>query len=66
MLAVTVVAFMLCWAPYHGYFLASWLFPQINSWKHMQKVYLGIFWLAMSSSMHSPVIYCVMNAKYGP
>lgn len=64
MLIVSVITFFLCWLPYHGYFLASWIIPQINYWEHIQEMYLGVFWLAMSSSMHNPVIYCIMNAKY--
>lgn len=28
------------------------------------QVYLSIFWLAMSSSMYNPIIYCCLNQRY--
>ena len=30
-----------------------------------QDIYLSIYWLAMSNSMYNPVIYCIMNHRYG-
>lgn len=64
MLIMVVAIFSLCWLPYHIFFLVSWLYRPINEWRHIQEVYLAIYWLAMSSSMYNPFIYCWMNSKY--
>lgn len=33
-------------------------------WVYFQ-VYLAIFWLAMSSTMYNPIIYCCLNQRWG-
>lgn len=30
----------------------------------LSQVYLAIFWLAMSSTMYNPIIYCCLNQRY--
>ena len=37
---------------------------EINVTSYIQKLYLGIYWLAMSNSMFNPIIYCWKNSKY--
>ncbi|RWS22398.1 tachykinin-like peptides receptor 99D, partial [Leptotrombidium deliense] len=64
MLIVVVVLFAFCWAPYHGYFLYTYHFPDVVNQKYVQHVYLAIYWLAMSNSMYNPIIYVWMNKRY--
>lgn len=64
MMMVVVVVFALCWFPYHMYFLAGFIEPKIYEWTKIQQVYLAVFWLAMSSAMYNPVIYCWANKRY--
>ncbi|XP_070288996.1 substance-K receptor isoform X2 [Myotis yumanensis] len=32
--------------------------------KFIQQVYLALFWLAMSSTMYNPIIYCCLNRRF--
>nr|XP_025140437.1 substance-K receptor isoform X6 [Bubalus bubalis] len=32
--------------------------------KFIQQVYLALFWLAMSSTMYNPIIYCCLNHRF--
>jgi len=38
-------------------------FPDINTYEHIQSLFLFIYWLAMSNSMYNPIIYCWLNDK---
>ncbi|XP_037365507.1 neuromedin-K receptor [Talpa occidentalis] len=64
MMIVVVATFAVCWLPYHIYFIVTAIYQQLNRWKHIQQVYLGSFWLAMSSSMYNPIIYCCLNKRF--
>ncbi|KAG8519402.1 Neuromedin-K receptor [Galemys pyrenaicus] len=64
MMIVVVATFAVCWLPYHVYFVVTAVYQQLNRWKHIQQVYLGSFWLAMSSSMYNPIIYCCLNKRF--
>ncbi|KAJ1217429.1 hypothetical protein NDU88_005023, partial [Pleurodeles waltl] len=61
MMIVVVVTFAICWLPYHIYFIVTTLNRQLNRWKYIQQIYLASFWLAMSSTMYNPIIYCCLN-----
>lgn len=63
MMMLVVVVFAICWLPYQVYFLVGYLNPEINHWPKIQQVYLGVFWLAMSSAMYNPIIYCWVNPR---
>jgi tachykinin-like receptor len=63
MMIVVVSIFAVCWLPFHMYFILMALVPQITNTKYIQEVYLAIYWLAMSSSMYNPFIYCWMNSR---
>ncbi|XP_059816632.1 substance-P receptor-like, partial [Hypanus sabinus] len=63
MMIVVVTTFAVCWLPFHIYFLLSLFHPDIYLEKYIQQVYLAIFWLAMSSTMYNPIIYCCLNER---
>ncbi|OCT99925.1 neuromedin-K receptor [Xenopus laevis] len=64
MMIVVVVTFAICWLPYHIFFLANALDIKVDRWKYIQQIYLAIFWLAMSSTMYNPIIYCCLNKRF--
>ncbi|XP_063042668.1 neuromedin-K receptor [Engraulis encrasicolus] len=63
MMVVVVVTFALCWLPYHLYFLLTGLSPRLTRWRPIQQLYLAVIWLAMSSTMYNPIIYCCLNNR---
>lgn len=63
MMIVVVVTFALCWLPYHIYFIVTGVNKRLNKWKSIQQVYLSVLWLAMSSTMYNPIIYCCLNGR---
>ncbi|KPJ19314.1 Tachykinin-like peptides receptor 99D [Papilio machaon] len=64
MMIVVVVIFAVCWLPFHVYFVVTSYYPEVVNYPHIQEIYLGIYWLAMSNSMYNPIIYCWMNSKF--
>ncbi|XP_068178615.1 neuromedin-K receptor-like [Antennarius striatus] len=64
MMIIVVVTFALCWLPYHIYFIVTGLNKQLSKWKYIQQVYLSVLWLAMSSTMYNPIIYCCLNSRF--
>lgn len=64
MMIVVVVIFAVCWLPFHTYFVVTSYYPDVVNYPHIQEIYLGIYWLAMSNSMYNPIIYCWMNSKF--
>ncbi|XP_077457070.1 tachykinin receptor 1a [Stigmatopora argus] len=64
MMIVVVCTFAICWLPYHVYFLLYQFFPGWFEETYIQQVYLGIMWLAMSSTMYNPIIYCCLNDRF--
>ncbi|KAG7483448.1 substance-K receptor [Solea senegalensis] len=64
MMVVVVVTFALCWLPYHIYFILGSFNRDIYKQHYIQQVYLAIFWLAMSSTMYNPIIYCCLNQRF--
>uniref|UniRef100_A0A3Q3GQ87 Neuromedin-K receptor n=1 Tax=Labrus bergylta TaxID=56723 RepID=A0A3Q3GQ87_9LABR len=64
MMIIVVVTFALCWLPYHVYFIVTGLNKSLNKWKYIQQVYLSVLWLAMSSTMYNPIIYCCLNSRF--
>ncbi|XP_028829574.1 tachykinin receptor 1b isoform X2 [Denticeps clupeoides] len=64
MMIVVVCTFAICWLPYHIYFLLHQFFPHLFEELFIQQVYLGIMWLAMSSTMYNPIIYCLLNDRF--
>ncbi|CAD6195932.1 unnamed protein product [Caenorhabditis auriculariae] len=61
MLALMVLTFMFCWLPYNLYhtFFNNWFSVQNSKY-----IYLGIYWIAMSSSAYNPIIYCFANERF--
>ncbi|XP_076317953.1 tachykinin-like peptides receptor 99D [Tachypleus tridentatus] len=64
MMIVVVFIFAVCWLPYHIYPLLAHHHREIISYRNVQHIYLGIYWLAMSNSMYNPIIYCWMNSRF--
>nr|XP_056711809.1 neuromedin-K receptor [Euleptes europaea] len=64
MMIVVVLTFAVCWLPYHIYFIVTGIYEQLNRWKYIQQIYLATFWLAMSSTMYNPIIYCCLNKRF--
>ncbi|XP_058050867.1 substance-P receptor-like isoform X2 [Ahaetulla prasina] len=64
MMIVVVCTFAICWLPYHIYFLLQLFNGEMFSEKYIQQVYLAIMWLAMSSTMYNPIIYCCLNDRF--
>uniref|UniRef100_A0A671X1L1 Neuromedin-K receptor n=1 Tax=Sparus aurata TaxID=8175 RepID=A0A671X1L1_SPAAU len=64
MMIIVVVTFALCWLPFHVYFIVTGLNKPLNKWKYIQQVYLSVLWLAMSSTMYNPIIYCCLNSRF--
>lgn len=62
MMIVVVCTFAICWLPYHIYFLLQTL--SYTNQKFYQQLYLAIMWLAMSSTMYNPIIYCCLNDRF--
>ncbi|XP_072258893.1 substance-P receptor isoform X1 [Pyxicephalus adspersus] len=62
MMIVVVCTFAVCWLPYHIFFLLQ-TFDETNQ-KFYQQLYLAIMWLAMSSTMYNPIIYCCLNDRF--
>ncbi|XP_038016465.1 substance-P receptor [Motacilla alba alba] len=64
MMIMVVCTFALCWLPYHVYFTLQYLRPQWYLQSFIQQVYLAVMWLAMSSTMYNPIIYCCLNDRF--
>ncbi|XP_060697808.1 substance-K receptor [Hemiscyllium ocellatum] len=64
MMIMVVLTFAFCWLPYHLYFILASFKKDIYYETYIQQVYLGIFWLAMSSTMYNPIIYCCLNNRF--
>jgi tachykinin receptor 3 len=62
---VIVTLFVVCWLPYHGYFVYQFIDDQIISYKYSQHIFLTFYWLAMSNTMINPLVYYYMNTRYG-
>ncbi|CAB3375735.1 Hypothetical predicted protein [Cloeon dipterum] len=64
MMMAVVAIFVVCWLPFHAYFIVTSHLPEITTASYIQEVYLAIYWLAMSNSMYNPIIYCWMNSRF--
>ncbi|MFT7815201.1 neuromedin-K receptor-like [Arapaima gigas] len=64
MMIVVVLTFAFCWLPYHVYFIVTGVDKRLSKWKYIQQIYLCVMWLAMSSTMYNPIIYCCLNSRF--
>lgn len=63
MFTVIVTLFVVCWLPYHGYFVYQFIDDQVISYKYTQHIFLAFYWLAMSNTMINPLVYYYMNTR---
>ncbi|XP_018414379.1 PREDICTED: substance-P receptor isoform X2 [Nanorana parkeri] len=63
MMIVVVCTFAICWLPFHIFFLLQTI-EMNHDQKIYQQLYLAIMWLAMSSTMYNPIIYCCLNDRF--
>jgi tachykinin-like receptor len=63
MFMVIVTLFVVCWLPYHGYFVYQFIDDQVISYKYTQHIFLSFYWLAMSNTMINPLVYYYMNTR---
>ncbi|KAL1771388.1 substance-K receptor [Sigmodon hispidus] len=63
-MVLVVLTFAVCWLPYHLYFILGSFQEDIYYHKFIQQLYLALFWLAMSSTMYNPIIYCCLNHRF--
>ena len=61
MFALVVAIFVICWAPYHIYFIITYHNPNIVKTKYIGHIYLLFYWLAMCQTCVNPIIYYWMN-----
>ena len=59
-----VSIFMVCWLPYHVFFIVAYHYADMMKLPYIKHIYLSFYWLAMSNTMVNPVIYCWMNKRY--
>ncbi|XP_053125907.1 substance-P receptor [Hemicordylus capensis] len=64
MMIIVVCTFATCWLPFHIYFLLQHFNASLYEQKYIQQIYLAILWLAMSSTMYNPIIYCCLNDRF--
>uniref|UniRef100_A0A8D2JCX7 Substance-P receptor n=2 Tax=Varanus komodoensis TaxID=61221 RepID=A0A8D2JCX7_VARKO len=64
MMIVVVCTFAVCWLPFHVYFVLHHFNEDWYEKRYIQQVYLAILWLAMSSTMYNPIIYCCLNDRF--
>ena len=64
MFGVVVCIFMVCWAPYHLYFILVFQYPSLTKEPYIAHIYLFFFWLAMANSCVNPIIYYWMNTRF--
>ena len=64
MFALVILIFVVCWAPYHIYFIYSYHNPDIQSYSYIGHIYLSFYWLAMSNTCVNPIIYYWMNQRF--
>ena len=64
MFMVVVTLFVICWLPYHGFFVYQFINDQVVSYKHIRHIYLSFYWLAMSNTMINPLVYYYMNTRW--
>lgn len=63
MFTVVVTLFVVCWLPYHVYFVYQYIDHNVISYKHVQHIFLAFYWLAMSNTMINPLVYYFMNTR---
>merc|ERR1711872_533389 len=61
---IVVIVFAISWLPYHVYFLLVFFVPEITTLPWIEDVYLGIYLVAMSTTLVNPLVYYCINQKF--
>ncbi|KAL4092315.1 hypothetical protein QTP88_026839 [Uroleucon formosanum] len=64
MFAVVVTIFLICWLPYHSFFVYTYYNKDVIIKTYVQDLFLSFYWLAMSNSMVNPIIYYWMSPRF--
>lgn len=64
MFIAIVSIFGICWLPYHMFYVYAYHNPEISSSYFVPHLFLGFYWLAMSTTMVNPIIYYWMNRRF--
>ncbi|OWA52729.1 Tachykinin-like peptides receptor 99D [Hypsibius exemplaris] len=59
-----MVTFMVCWAPYHCWFIITGIDPCVQQFDNISYVFTSAYVLAMSNSIYNPIIYIILNNKF--
>ncbi|KAF5405847.1 Tachykinin peptides receptor 99D [Paragonimus heterotremus] len=63
MMCVVMSIFAVCWLPYQLFFIIIRIKPSVQAYKHLPKIFVSCYWLAMSNAIYNPIIYFTMNRR---
>ena len=63
MLIIVTIIFVLCWLPYHVYFVYTYHDQKIMEQPWIQHMYLLIYFFAMSNAACNPIIYVLASKR---
>lgn len=64
MMIMCVMAFTLCWLPFNTLLVVGDQYPDIYLFSHINYIWFGCHFLAMSHACYNPLIYVWMNARF--
>ena len=63
MLVIVTIIFVICWLPYHVYFVYTYHDRKAMAKPWIQHVYLLIYFFAMSNAAYNPIIYVLASKR---
>ncbi|ELT96089.1 hypothetical protein CAPTEDRAFT_195613 [Capitella teleta] len=64
MMITVVIIYALCWLPLHTVTIVGDVHESVWHFRHIQVLWSGAHWLAMSNCCYNPIVYCWMNSKF--